>query len=148
MKDIKTEIKKGITFHQIKTNKFKTNLFAIFLSIPLNRETVTKNALLTAVIRRGTKTLPSQELISKTLEGMYGAGFDCGIEKTGDYHTIKFYLELINDQFLPEKEDLSKKSIELLLSIVFNPLVQNGAFKKEYVEQEEEKLKQMMEGKS
>ena len=109
MKDKKIEIKQGITFHQIQTNKFKTNLFAIFLTLPLNRETVTKNALLTAILRRGSKSLPSQELISKTLEGMYGAGFDCGIEKSGDYHTIKFYLEVINDQFLPEKEDLSLK---------------------------------------
>ena len=42
----KIEIKKGINLHQIKTNKFKTNLLAVFLSLPLNRETVTKNALI------------------------------------------------------------------------------------------------------
>ena len=93
------EIKEGIKFHEIETNKFKTNLFAIFLSLPVTRENVTKNALLTAILRRGTKQLPTQELISKTLEEMYGAGFDCGIEKSGDYHTIKFYLETINDEF-------------------------------------------------
>jgi len=147
MKDRKTQIKQGITFHQIQTNKFKTNLFAIFLSIPLTRENVTKNALISAILRRGTKELPSQELISKKLEEMYGAGFDCGIEKSGDYHTIKFYLELINDQYLPEKEDLTKKALELLLSIAFNPLSENEQFKEEYVEQEKENLKQIIEGK-
>ncbi len=147
MKDKKTEIKQGITFHEIKTDKFKTNLFAIFLTLPLTRQTVTKNALLTAILRRGSNTLPSQELISKTLEGMYGAGFDCGIEKSGDYHTIKFYLEIINDQFLPQKEDLNLKGLELLFSIAFNPYNENGAFKEEYVEQEKEKLKQIIEGK-
>ena len=147
MKDKKTEIKQGISFHKIQTNKFKTNLFAIFLTIPLKRETVTKNALISAILRRGSKNLPSQEQISKKLEEMYGAGFDCGIEKTGDYHTIKFYLELINDQYLPKKEDLSSKAIELLLSIAFNPYTENGAFKEEYVEQEKENLKQIIEGK-
>ena len=147
MKDKKTEIKQGISFHKIQTNKFKTNLFAIFLTIPLKRETVTKNALISAIRRRGSKNLPSQEQISKKLEEMYGAGFDCGIEKTGDYHTIKFYLELINDQYLPKKEDLSSKAIELLLSIAFNPYTENGAFKEEYVEQEKENLKQIIEGK-
>jgi len=147
MKDIKTEIKQGITFHKIQTNKFKTNLFAIFFTVPLNKETVTKNALITTLLRRGTKQFPSQELISKKLEEMYGAGFDCGIEKSGDYHTIKFYLELINDQFLPEKEDLTKKALELLFSIAFNPYNENGAFKKEYVAQEKENLKQIIEGK-
>lgn len=147
MKDKKTKIKQGITFHKIQTNKFKTNLFAIFLTVPLNKETVTKNALITAILRRGSKNLPSQEQISKKLEEMYGAGFDCGIEKSGDYHTIKFYLELINDQYLPKKEDLSSKAIEMLLSIAFNPYTENGAFKEEYVEQEKENLKQIIEGK-
>ena len=40
--------------------------------------------------------MPTQDKVSQELEEMYGAGFDCGIEKSGDYHTIKFYLELIN----------------------------------------------------
>ena len=83
MPDKKDEIKKGIKFHEIETNKFKTNLFAIFLTVPLKRETVTKNALLAATLRRGTMEFPTQEQISKELEEMYGASFDCGIEKTG-----------------------------------------------------------------
>ena len=115
----KEDIKKGITIHKINTNKFKTNLFAIFLTTKLNRETVTKNALLTAVLRRGTKNLPSQEEISKSLENMYGAGFDCGVEKTGDNHVLKFYLESINNEFLPTEEDLLSKGINTLLEIVF-----------------------------
>ena len=147
MLDKKYEIKEGITFHQIETNKFKTDLFATFLTVPLKRETVTKNALLAAVLRRGTKELPSQELISKELEEMYGASFDCGIEKSGDYHTFKFYLETINNSYLPENENLSKKGLELLLSIVFNPYTENGAFKGEYLQGEKENLKQIIEGK-
>ena len=147
MLDKKTEIKQGITFHKIETKKFKTNLFAAFLSLPLSRETVTKNALLAAVLRRGTKKLDSQDKISKELEEMYGASFDCGIEKTGDYHTIKFYLELINNQYLPTQENLSQKGINLLLDIILNPYTENEAFKKEYVDQEKQNLKQIIEGK-
>lgn len=147
MKDNKTEIKEGIQFHEIETNKFKTNLFAIFLSLPLTRETVTKNALVTAILRRGSKKFPSQEQISQNLEEMYGAAFDCGIEKSGDCHNIKFYLEVINDQFLPQKENLAKKGLEMLLEIAFNPFVENGAFKEKYVELEKENLKQIIEGK-
>lgn len=147
MKNKKIEIKEGIQFHEITTNKFKTNLFAIFLTLPLNRENVTKNALLAAVLRRGTKELPTQEEISKVLEEMYGAGFDCGIEKSGDYHTMKFYLEIINDQYLPQKESLSKKALELLLSIAFHPYEKQESFQEEYVEQEKENLKQIIEGK-
>ena len=147
MKDTKTEIKQGITLHSIPTNKFKTNLYAVFLATPLSKETVTQNALITAVLRRGTGNIPSQELISKKLEEMYGASFDCGIEKTGDNQIIKFYLETISEDFLPEKEELSKKCIEILMDIIFNPLREGNGFKQEYVESEKKNLKQIIESK-
>lgn len=143
----KEDIKKGITFHKINTNKFKTNLFAIFLTTKLDRETVTKNALLTAVLRRGTKNLPTQEDISKQLENMYGASFDCGVEKTGDNHIMKFYLESINNEFLPSQENLSKECMEILLDVVFNPYLENEKFKQEYIDGEKENLKQVIQGK-
>ena len=40
----KKELKQGISLHNIKTNKFKTNLYAVFLATPLDRENVTKTA--------------------------------------------------------------------------------------------------------
>lgn len=141
------QLKQGIKLHKIETNKFKTNLLAIFLSVPLTRENVTKNALLSAILRRGTNNMPTQEILSKNLEEMYGASFDCGIEKNGDNQTIKFYLESINDEFLPQKEELLKRSFDILFDIAFNPLVENGKFKEEYVEGEKQNIKQIIEGK-
>lgn len=137
----------GIKIHKIETNKFKTNLYAVFLATSLSRENVTKDALIAAVLRRGTMSIPSQDKISKELEEMYGASFDCGIEKTGDNHIIKFYLEALNEEFLPEKEELTQKCINILLDIVTNPLVENNGFKKEYVDSEKENLKQIINGK-
>lgn len=141
------EIKKGIKLHIINTEKFKTNLLSVFLTTTLNKENVTKNALIPAVLRRGSINMPTQEAISKELEEMYGASFNCGIEKTGDNQVIKFYLEAISDDFLPQKEDLLKKSIEKLIEIAFKPLVENDSFKEEYIKSEKENLKQIIEGK-
>ena len=143
----KSVIKEGITFHKINTSKFKTNLFAIFITTPLSRATVTKNALISAVLRRGTKNLSTQDLIAKELENMYGASFDCGVEKNGDNHILKFYIESLNDDFLPESENLAEKSLRLLTDIVFNPFTENGGFKKEFVDGEKGTLKQIIESK-
>ncbi len=143
-----TEIKKGIKFHVINTNKFKTNLFAIFLTTRLNRENVTKNALISMLLRRGSKNMTSQEEISKKMEELYGASFDCGLDKTGDNQVLKFYIEGINDNYLPKhNEDLLKTIIESLLEIVFEPYLEDGGFKKDYLEQEKNNLKQRIEGK-
>ena len=144
----KQKIKEGITIHNIKTDKFKTNLIAVFLTTPLSREYVTKDAVLSAVLRRGSKNMTTQEEISKVLEEMYGATFDCGLNKTGDNHVLKFYLESINDEFLPQdSENILKESIEKILEIVFNPYTEDGKFKEEYVNQEKENIRQKINSK-
>ena len=142
------ELKEGIKLHTIKTDKFKTNLVAVFLTTRLARENVTKNALISMILRRGSKSLSSQEEISKKMEEMYGASFDCGLDKTGDNQVLKFYIESVNDNFLPKQsENILKESIQSLLEIVFNPYLENNCFKKEYIEQEKINLKQRIKGK-
>lgn len=143
----KIELKEGINLHIINTNKFKTNLLAVFLTTPLNRENVTKNALIPMILRRGSSKLTNLEEISNKLDEMYGADFNCGVDKTGDNHVLKFYLESINNNFLPERENILEESMKALLDIVFNPLIENSNLKKEYVESEKEKLKQIILGK-
>ena len=113
------EIKQGIKIHSITTNKFKTNLLAVFITLPLSREKVTFDSVIPAILKRGTNNIKTQEEISKTLENMYGAGFDCGIDKTGDNHVIKFYLETLNDNFIPKDINILNEGINLLLDIIF-----------------------------
>ena len=144
----KQEIKKGIKLHVIRTDKFKTNLMAVFLTTKLTRENVTKNALISMLLRRGSKTMKTQEEISKSMEEMYGAIFDCGLDKTGDNQVLKFYIESINDNYLPKhNENILEKSVRNLLEIVFNPYIENEGFKEEYVEQEKQNIKHRIEGK-
>ena len=141
------EIKKGIKLHLIKNDKFKTNLISVFITRPLNREEITKNALIPAVLRRGTENLKTQEDINKQLENMYGSNFNCGIEKTGDNHVIKFYLESLNDNFISDTESLVQNSINTLFDIVFNPLLIENKFNTEYIDGEKNNLKQIIDAK-
>lgn len=141
-------MKQGINLHIINTNKFKTNLIAMFLSLPLTRENVTKNALLVSILRRGCEKFKTQEEISKRLEEMYGAEFNCGLDKLGKNHVLKFYIESVNDEFLPQNgEEMLKQSIEILAEIIFNPLIEENGFKEEYINQEKDNVKQIIEGK-
>ena len=141
------EIKKGIKIHNIKTELFKTDLITILLTTKLNRENITANALIPAVLRRGSQNMPTQEEISKNMEEMYGATFDCGIDKIGDNIILKFYIESINNRYLLDEENLLKESIEKLIEIVLNPLTENNQFKPEYVETEKENAKQLINSK-
>ena len=143
----KQEIKKGINVHLIKTDNFKTDLMAVFLTTKLTRENVTKNAMIPMVLRKGSKNLENIEQINKHLEEMYGADFNCGVDKTGDNQVMKFYLETIDNEFLPTEEDLLSKGINTLLELTFNPKIENNAFDEEFINTEKEKLKIIIEGR-
>lgn len=119
----------------------------VFLTTSLKRETVTENALLPLVLRRGSALFQSQEVISEKLEEMYGASFDCGIDKAGNNQIIKFYLETLNDNFIPTKENITEKSFKLLFDVIFNPLIINNGFKEQYIDGEKNKLKQIISSK-
>lgn len=141
------EIKKGITLHTIKTDKFKTNLLAIFLTFPIIKDEATKNTLIALMLKRGSKLYKAREDITNKLAEMYGASLDSGIEKSGDNHILKFYLESINEEYLPKKEDLLKESVNLLFDVVFNPNIEDGKFNEEFLEQEKYSLEQIINSK-
>ena len=141
------EIKEGITLHTIKTDKFKTNLLAIFLTFPIIKDEATKNTLIALMLKRGSKLYKTREDITNKLAEMYGASLDSGIEKSGDNHILKFYLESINEEYLPKKEDLLKESVNLLFDVVFNPNIEDGKFNEEFLEQEKYSLEQIINSK-
>lgn len=132
---------------RMQNDKFKTDEIAVFITLPLKKETITMNALLPAVLRRGTKNYKNQLEIGKQLEEMYGAFFNCGIDKTGDYCILKFYIETLSNKYTPDNENLSQKAMDLITEIIFNPLTENDGFNKEYVEQEKDNLRKKIESR-
>ncbi len=134
----------GINVYHIKTGKFKTNTINIFFHDTLSRETAALNALIPAVLRRGCRSLPTFQQIALYLEELYGASFDCGVAKKGERQIVQFYIEFISDRYTSENNNLFEKAFELLFEIVTNPVLENGVFKTEYLEQEKENLKKLI----
>ena len=147
MKKKTVEIKPGIKLHSIKTEHFKTNLVCVIITTPLKEETITKNALIPFVLRRGTSEFDNQIKLNSKLEKLYGANFDCGIDKIGDNHVLKFYIESIDNDYAFDEEDVLLESMELLLQIVFDPYKVNNYFEKSYVDIEKETLRKVIESK-
>ena len=144
MNYIKQEIKDGVKLHLIINEGFKTDFSVIFLSIPLKKENLSKSAILPAVLRSGSQKYQNFQKITEELEMLYGASFECGIDKTGDNLVLKFFIESINENFLPNPNDNLIKSIGILMDIVFNPQVENGKFNEKYLENEKRNLEMII----
>lgn len=147
MKENIIEIYDGITLHVIKTERFKTNFLGMFILTELNRDNVTKNALIPAVLRRGTEKLATMKEISIKLEDMYGAIFDASSDKIGDRQALQFYITSLNDEYTLDNSNLSLDCANLLCDIVLDPKIENGFFNEEYVKQEKETLRELINSK-
>lgn len=137
----------GIEVYHLKTGKFKTNTINFFFHDILTKENVTKNALVPAVLRRGCTRFPTFQDIALYLEELYGATFDCGVNKKGERQIIQFYAEFVSDKYTGENINIFDKAFDLLYEIITEPVMENGGFKKEYLTQEKENLKNMIEGR-
>ena len=137
-------ISNGIMLHLMQTDRFKTNYIVFTLKIKMTRENVTKNALLPLVLRRGSNNYPTMQEIAIKLEEMYGASFDANSDKVGDYSVIQFMMDTISDEYTLDNSRITSDAIGLFNDILFSPVVEDGAFKQEYVEQEKDTLKEII----
>ena len=122
------------------TRKLKTILVKVYLAADLD-DTATSRALLPMVLRRGTSRLRDMQAINRYLESLYGAGIWSSVAKIGEWHVTRFRLEVVNDLFLREREDLFRRGIEFLREILLDPLVVDEGFHPDYVAREKETLR-------
>lgn len=146
LKSERVQIGNGIYLNLVKTDKFKSNLFSFYFLRPLTKVEATKNALLPLVLKRGSEEYKTNLEIQKKLEENYGANLSVAINKRGEKHVLRFTVETVNGGYVENKEYIYDV-FNLLKSIIFNPLLEDGYFKKSYVEQEKENLKRKIESR-
>ena len=67
----------------LPAKKFKTSLLSAQFVVPLRWETASANALLAAVLRRGTSRYPDMSALAARLDELYGARIDVTVRKKG-----------------------------------------------------------------
>jgi len=115
------------------------------VGIPLSEETVTSTALTPFVLRRGTESYPETTQFRERLEQLYGAGFGFDVYKRGDNQIVQFRMDTINDTFVQSQESLLESSFAFLGEVVTHPVLEDGHFKKAYVQAEKENVRKKME---
>lgn len=130
----------------IKTNKFKTNLVSVYFQRPLVKEEISKNALISMVLPRGTVNYPTSKKIAQALEGLYGAYLNSDVGKKGERHILQFRMQLPNDKYVEEK-NIMVKGMKILNEFMNQPYIVENRFKEEYVQQEKENLLEKIEGR-
>lgn len=139
---IETNLKAGAKLIYLPGDKFKTVYIRMNIYRPMGSEAA-KNALLARVLKAGCEKYPGKKKLEIALESLYGAAMAQNVSKTGDVQVMSFSIALPSDRYTGT--DSSRRAAELLYEVVFNPLLENGAFKAETVAIEKNNLKNLIE---
>ncbi len=134
-----------LSLYLITDKAFKSNFLAVDLLIPLNKETVTANALLPNVLSRGTKNSNDLNALNRRLNLLYGATLTAETTKQSDSLVLTFTMRFIKDRFAFGGEEVSKGAMSLFFEVIKSPYLIDGIFKKEYVESEINNLRDRIE---
>ena len=126
----------GVFLTVLHTDKFKTNCLSMSLIRPLCREEAALNALLPDVMLRGCGMCPDMTAISAWLDQRYGAGVQSTVRKKGEVQAIGLFMDYINERYTLEGENLTEDVCRLMGSFLLDPVLENGAFRADYVEGE------------
>lgn len=130
----------GVGLTVLETNKFKTNCLSLNILRPLRQEEAAMNALLPDVLLRGCKLCPDMGEIAAWLDERYGSGIQSLVRKKGESQLIGFMIDYINEKYASPEDHLTEEICDLMGSFLLEPVLQNGAFKADFVEGEKVNL--------
>ena len=140
MYENRREIMQDVFLTYLPAKKFKTSRLTVNLIAGLERASASANALLPAVLSRGTVRHPDMESLSAAMDTLYGATVDSIVRKKGERQCIGFAAGFIDDAFTPHGEKLLEPVAELLGEMLLEPVTRNGSFLAEYTDSEKANL--------
>ena len=129
----------------IYSDRFNTTLISFHFYLPLDADTMTEDALLPYLLTSCSNDFKTFTELNTKLLKLYGAELGCSVGKSGDYLHSKISLSVINSSFAFDKEDMIQEATNLLISLIFNPLIENENFRSEDLEREKRKTIERIE---
>ena len=122
------EIGGGVYFSALRDPKFKHNSITAALITPLEEETVTANAILPFLLRKGSRSCPDMTRLKQRLCDLYGASLGADVIKMGEYQILTTSITGVDDRFALAGESISAGCARLLGEILLDPNIVDGAF--------------------
>ena len=140
MEYTRTELMPGVFVSHLRCAKFKTACMSVTLLTQLRREIAAMNALIPAVLRRGTARYSDMEQLSRRLDELYGAAIEPVVRRVGEIHCVGFFASFAESAYLPGGEELLGPVSSLMAELLLAPNTRGGLLLPQYVDSEKEKL--------
>lgn len=136
----KLELMPGITLRCYRDNRFKQGVLSLQILRSMRACEASMNALLPAVLLRGTKQYPDIRAITARLDELYGASASTMLRRIGDYQALGIYCGFIDDRFALPGDAVLAPVLELLQQFLLDSPLEDGGFLSAFVESEKRNL--------
>src|SRR5699024_2062395 len=130
--------------HIKPTKKYKTISIVAKFQGKIERENITKRALLPFILRKGTKSYNTEVAFQEKLDELYGATLSIDGTKKGNHHILSFRLNIANDKFMSTVNSIIEDAVALLYEVIYALNTADGVFIDKIVAREKDALKQRL----
>ena len=130
----------GITLHVCRDTRFKQGCLSFQMVRRMDAGEASKNALLPAVLLRGTRRCPDLRAITARLDTLYGASVSPLVRRVGDYQTTGLYCGFMDDRFALPGDRVLGPMLAFLEELLLDSPLEDGGFLPAFVESEKKNL--------
>ncbi len=120
----------------IKTDKFKSSVISFSLTLPATAESATYSTILSGLMRRGSKSLPSMSELNRALDELYGSYLEIKSYRSGDNSTFTIAAEFLDNKYIPDGTDVAGGVIDIAADLLLSPALLSPDFSSKAFEQE------------
>lgn len=126
----------GVTLRCFSDSRFKQGCLSIQYLRPMCNEEAAQNALLPSILLSGCASAPDMREISLRLADLYGASVVPLVRRVGNIQTTGLYCSFIEEQYAMAGDRILAPLADFLCELLLRPVLQDGAFRADYVESE------------
>ncbi len=121
-------LKHDMTLIRLDGDHYRTGRLTAVLSVPLAESTAASYAILPGLLTHSSRRYPTVAALAERLDDLYGAAVRASVERIGSWQTLTFSVRFLRPQYTLNKEELTADCAELLLDLLFDPLLKDGTF--------------------
>lgn len=140
------QLDQGLNLYLYETDKFSTVTAKAFIQTDLTEKTVSANALIPMILRRGTKQYATSLELAQKMESLYGSALGTDILKIGERQILEFYFDMVAPELIPQGRKVLTEGFNTFGQFITEPIVSKGGFYEKYFNQEQLKLGKMVDG--
>ena len=146
MRPISQNLPHDMTLLHLPEQRYRTDRLTGVFAVPLNAETAAEYAILPGLLTRSCAAYPTLAAFSRRLNELYGAVVQSQVLRLGGWHVLTFSISYLNRRYTLDGSDLTKDCTNLLLNMLFDPVLENGEFPANVFAQEQRCLLERLQG--